>query len=85
MIWLSFTKIFNNSYFKELYCIKADHCLQLRGWDNGSQEFQQKDKVLLPQALKVVGENCEPQAATTRSSIFLQRHWRQSAIEALTQ
>ena len=55
------------------------------GWDYGSQEFQQKDKVLLPQALKVVGENCEPQTATTRVLNALQRRWRLSAIEALTQ
>ena len=55
------------------------------GWDYGSQEFQQKDKVLLPQALKVVGENCEPQTATTRVLNALQRQWRLSAIEALTQ
>jgi len=70
--------------------IKAvSNCVQAMqswtGWDYGSQEFQQKDKVLLPQALKVVGENCEPQTATTRVLNALQRHWRLSAIEALTQ
>ena len=42
------------------------HIIACTSWDDGSQQFEQKDKVLLSQALKVVGEDRKPGLIRTR-------------------